>query len=79
MEEKQPLTKTIVEAAITGDSDAIDKVLAYYADYIDSLCVRTSRKRNGTIVRHIDEDMRNQIKHMFLRDLPNMKLDELLP
>lgn len=79
METKRPLTRATVQAAIDGDPDAAAAVLDHYSDYIDSLCVRTSRKRNGEIVRHIDEDMRNQIKHMFLRDLPNRKWDELLP
>lgn len=68
--EKRPLTKAVVQAAIAGDREAIDTVLDYYADDIDALCVRTSRKRNGVL---------NQIKHMFIRDLPNLKLDKLFP
>ncbi len=56
--EKRPLTKAVVQAAIAGDREAIDTVLDYYADDIDALCVRTSRKRNGALVKHIDEDMR---------------------
>lgn len=77
MEQKRPLTRSVVQSAIDGDPDAIEAVLDYYGAYIDSLCIRTSRRKNGAVVRHIDEDMRNQIKHMFLRDLPNMRLDEL--
>lgn len=73
-----PLSREIVQAAIDGEPDAIDAVLAHYAETIDSLCVRTSRKRDGTVVKHIDEDMRNQIKHMFIRDLPNMRTEDLL-
>lgn len=75
---KQTLTREIAQAAIDGDPDAIDAVLEYYAETIDSLCLRTARKRNGTKVTHIDVDMRNQIKHMFIRDLPNRKVEELL-
>lgn len=75
MTEKQPLASAVLEAAKRGDFDAVDAVLDYYADDIDSLCMRTTRKKNGTIVHHIDEDMRNQIKHMFIADLQNGKLD----
>lgn len=74
-EPKKPLSKAVVQAAAAGDPDAADEVLAYYSDYIDSLCVRTSRKRNGAVVHHIDEDMRSQIRRMFLQNLPDMKLD----
>lgn len=75
---KQPLTREIAQAAIDGDPDAAAAVLAHYAEAIDSLCMRTSRKRNGTRVTHIDEDMRSQIRHMFIRDLPSRKVAELL-
>ena len=76
--DKQPLTREIAQAAIDGDRDAIERVLEHYAKTIDALCVRTSRKRDGTVVSHIDEDMRNQIKHMFIKDLPKATVEELL-
>lgn len=72
MEQKKPLTLDDYEAAAAGDRGAIDTVVAYYADEIDALCTKRTRKRNGTIVSHIDEDMRHEIIMRLIADLPSI-------
>ena len=73
MEQSQMLTEELLDAAARGEPDAMQAVLDHFAPEIDALCTRTSRRRDGTPVSHIDEDMRSQIRHRFMEDLTKRK------
>ena len=47
----------MIEKAVAGDSDAIERVLDYYASYIDSLCREVKTRPDGTKETVINEDM----------------------
>ncbi len=73
MEHRQPLTEDLLDAAARGEPEAVQTVLEHFAPEIDALCTKTARRRDGTLVSHIDEDMRSQIRHRFLDDLAKRK------
>ena len=72
MEQKEPITLAVFDAAAAGNRDAIDAILDYYRSDIDALCTKQTRKRNGVLVSHIDEDMRHEVKRRLIADLPNL-------
>lgn len=72
MERKKQITLAAFDAAAAGDQDAIDAILDYYKNDIDALCTKQTRKRNGVLVSHMDEDMRHEVKRRLIADLPNL-------
>ena len=63
-----------IEKAVAGDSGAIERVLEYYASYIDSLCREVKTRPDGTKETVINEDMRQQVICKLLEELPNFKM-----
>ena len=72
MQQKKQITLATFDAAAAGDQDAIDAILDYYKHDIDALCTKQTRKRNGVLVSHMDEDMRHEVKMRLIADLPNL-------
>ena len=66
------LTCEVIDAAAQGDRAAIEEIVAHYAGEIDALCTRKGRRRDGTVVTHIDEDMRHEVVRRLIADLPNI-------
>lgn len=72
MDRTGDLTIEVFDAAAQGDLDAIDTILDAYAEQLNAVCTVKTRKRNGMVVSHIDEDMRQQIKRRLIADLPTL-------
>ena len=56
------LPYSIVEAAASGNVDAINAVLAHYERYISALSTRTLYDENGMPHLCVDEEMRRRLE-----------------
>lgn len=63
---KQKLTYMLICAAVNGDSDAQNELLAYYEEYINTLSTVEELMEDGQVRRYIDEDIKAQIQMKLL-------------
>ena len=47
----------VIEAAVHGETDAVNEVIRHYSGYIATLCRRTGRDENGNYCTYIDEEL----------------------
>ena len=66
--------KTIHEA-VSGDQQAIEKVLSYYADLIDLYSTVETRSKDGGTKRYVDPDLRQHIVMKLLEALPTFPVE----
>lgn len=59
---KDLLPYAVIQAATTGDPDAINAVLRHYSGYITSMSLRTLYDRQGNSYLCVDEDMRRRLE-----------------
>ena len=52
----------VIEAARTGDAEAVERVLRYYEGYINKLCTRTLYDEYGYPHVCVDEDMKHLLE-----------------
>ena len=52
----------VIEAAISGDTDAVNEVIRHYSRYIAALCRRTGYDENGNYCTYIDENLRKKLE-----------------
>ena len=65
-----------IEAAVAGEKRALEKVLSYYADYIEELATVEVEQPDGSVKKVVDEDLKQQIGLKLLEELPNFPLEE---
>ena len=65
-----------IEAAVAGEKWALEKVLAYYADYIEELATVEIEQPDGNVKKVVDEDMKQQSGLKLLEEIPNFPLEE---
>lgn len=51
-----------IEAAVHGETDAINEVIRHYSGYIAMLCRRTGRDENGNYCTYVDEELRRRLE-----------------
>ena len=56
------LTMPVIEAARTGDAEAVERVLRYYESYINKLCTRTLYDEYGYPHECVDEYMKHLLE-----------------
>lgn len=66
----------IIEAVVAGEKWALEKVLAYYADYIEELATVEIEQPDGSVKKVVDEDLKQQIGLKLLEEIPNFPLEE---
>lgn len=52
----------VIEAAVRGDTDAVNEVIRHYSGYIAALCKRTGRDENGNYCTYVDEELRRRLE-----------------
>lgn len=52
----------VIEAAVSGDADAVNQVICHYSGYIATLCKRTGRDEHGNICIYVDEELRRRLE-----------------
>ena len=65
-----PDDKTIRDA-ISGNQQAVEKLLLHYADVIDSYATVEVYNQDGTTRKHVDIDLRQHLVMKLLEELPN--------
>ena len=75
-EQECTLAVKTIEAAVAGEKWALEKVLAYYADYIEELATVEIEQPDGNVKKIVDEDLKQQIGLKLLEEIPNFPLEE---
>ena len=75
-EQECTLAVKTIEAAVAGEKWALEKVLAYYADYIEELATVEIEQPDGSVKKVVDEDLKQQIGLKLLEEIPNFPLEE---
>ena len=57
-EQECTLDLNTIEAAVAGEKWALEKVLAYYADYIEELATVEIEQPDGSVKKVVDEDLK---------------------
>ena len=68
-EKDYPDDKTIRDA-ISGNQQAVEKLLSHYADVIDSYATVEVHNPDGTTRKHVDPDLRQHLVMKLLETLP---------
>ena len=73
---KQPrlIPYPVIEAAISGDTDAVNEVVRHYSGYIATLCQRTDRDENGNYCTYVDEELRRRLETRLIISILGFKL-----
>lgn len=74
-QEENLLTEEVIMAAVNGEKEAVQKVVEHYTDYIDDLCTVEEPQEDGTVKKHIDEDMRQTVTLKLIESLPEFKVE----
>ena len=64
-----------IQAAIKGDTDAINKVLNYYEGYVSKLSIKRYHDKSGRIYECVDEDIRRQLQMKLIMKISHFKLE----
>ena len=51
----------VIEAAVHGNTDAVNEVIRHYSGYIATLCKRTGRD-DGNYCTYVDEELRRRLE-----------------
>lgn len=75
-EQECTLDLNTIEAAVAGEKWALEKVLAYYANYIEELATVEVEQPDGSVKKVVDEDLKQQIGMKLLEEIPKFPLEE---
>lgn len=64
----------VIEAAVSGNTEAINKVIRHYSGYIATLCQRTGRDANGNLCTYVDEELRKRLETKLIISILGFKL-----
>ena len=48
----------VIEAAVRGETEAVNEIIHHYSGYIAALCKRTGRDESGNYCTYVDEELR---------------------
>ena len=71
------LPYSTIEAAASGNVDAINAVLKHYERYIAALATRTLYDENGVPHLCVDEDMRRRLETKLITRIIDFKVDKV--
>lgn len=64
----------VIEAAIRGETTAVNEVVCHYSGYIATLCKRTGRDENGNYCVYVDEELRRRLETKLIISILGFKL-----
>jgi hypothetical protein len=71
------LPNTTVEAAASGDVDAINTVLKHFERYLTALSTRTLYDENGNPHLCVDEDMKRRLETKLITKIINFDIRKI--
>ena len=63
-----------IEAAVSGDSMAINAILKHYERYIAALSIRKFYDKNGAAYKAVDEEIRKMLEIKLITKILDFKL-----
>lgn len=77
MDDQQNLLDYVtIKGAVAGEKWAIEKVIAYYDDYMTELATVKEKQPDGSVRTYVDEDLKQEIALKLLEEIPNFPLKE---
>lgn len=65
-----------IKDAVAGEKWAMEKVIAYYDDYMNELATVKEKQPDGNVRTYVDEDLKQEIALKLLEKIPNFPLEE---
>lgn len=65
-----------IKGAVAGKKWAMEKVIAYYDDYMNELAIVKEKQPDGSVRTYVDEDLKQEIALKLLEEIPNFPLEE---
>lgn len=65
-----------IEAAVAGETWALEEVLEYYGDYIEKMATLNEEQPDGSVKKYVDEDLKQEIILKLLEEIPKFPLEE---
>jgi len=65
-----------IKGAVAGKKWAMEKVIAYYDDYMNELATVKEKQPDGSVRTYVDEDLKQEIALKLLEEIPNFPLEE---
>lgn len=65
-----------IKSAVAGEKWAIEKVIAYYDDYMTELATVKEKQPDGSVRTYVDEDLKQAIALKLLEEIPNFPLEK---
>lgn len=63
------LSSDLIERAVVGEPEAVEKILHIYDKYINAIVSYEVKDAYGNIIRRIDEDMKIQIQMKLIESI----------
>ncbi len=67
------LTYELICAAVKGEEEALNQILRYYDDYINTLATVEEEDANGKPYRYIDDDLKVRIQMKLVQAIPGWR------
>ena len=68
---RELLPLSVIDAARSGDAEAMEQVLRYYEGYIFKLCTRTLYDEDGMPHMRVDEYMKHRLQAKLVKAIVN--------
>lgn len=75
-DQQNTLTYETIKAVVAGEKWAMEKVIAYYDDYMTELATVEERQPDGSVKCYVDEDLKQEIALKLLEEIPNFPLEK---
>lgn len=70
----RPLPYPVIVSAVSGDVDAINKVLKHFEGFIAALSTRTMYDEQGIPHSYIDEELRRRLETKLIAKIPTFQV-----
>ena len=66
----------VIQAAVSGEQWAVDRILAHYADYINEQSMVEVTQPDGSVKKCVDEELKKRITERLIQEIPNFPMPE---
>lgn len=75
MDNQKMINYETICAAVAGEKWATETVLEHYASYIEECSTEEIPQPDGTVIRRVNEDVKQRISLKLLEEIRNFPLD----
>lgn len=66
----------IIQAAVSGEQWAVDRILAHYEDYINEQSMVEVTQPDGRVKKCVDEELKKRLSERLIQEIPNFPMPE---